>query len=75
LGHETVVREVTMPHQNFHHPILDQMPMLQDPPCWEIHWLLHLGNQIIKSDQYGPDSKTQTPPTIKWNKKKRTFLL
>jgi len=63
-----------MPNQNFHHRILDQMPLLQDPPCWEIHWLLHLGNQIIKSDQSGPDSKTQTPPT-KTEQKKRTSLL
>ena len=55
-----VVWEVTRPHQNFQHRVLDQMSMLQGPPCWEILRCLHLANQIIKSDQSGLDSNTPT---------------
>jgi len=55
-----VVWEVTRPHQNFQHRVLDQMSMLQGPPCWEILRCLHLAKQIIKSDQSGLDSKTPT---------------
>jgi hypothetical protein len=58
LGHGAVVWEVTMPHQKFQHRVLDQISMLQGPPCWEILRCLHLANQIIKSDQSGLDSKT-----------------